>query len=89
MTNNLIDDLMQDDADKPAQSGDFYANDVQAAAMADQNINPDTLKTDEEEPVTSGDMSIGDLDQDPELLQGTESSIDEETMPGSDNVSDQ
>ena len=69
---------------------DFYADDVQAQAIADNNMDPDTLVEDDDVPVTSGEMEIGDLDQDEELGQGSDVSYDEESVPGGeDNVVDE
>jgi len=44
----------------------YYSDDVQAAAMADLNMDPDNLEETKEDPVTSGDVSYGDLDVDTE-----------------------
>lgn len=81
---------MADQNDDTTQSSDdsFYANDVQAAAMADNNMDPDELEVKEEIPVTSGDMKIGDLDDDSMEGQGSELSYDEESVPAGDNVID-
>lgn len=81
---------MTDQNDDNTQSNDdsFYANDVQAAAMADNNMDPDELEVKEEIPVTSGDMKIGDLDDDSMEGQGSELSYDEESVPAGDNVID-
>jgi hypothetical protein len=81
---------MTDQNDDKTQTNDdsFYANDVQAAAMADNNMDPDELEVKEEIPVTSGDMKIGDLDDDSMEGQGSEESYDEESVPAGDNVVD-
>jgi hypothetical protein len=81
---------MADQNDDNTQTNDdsFYANDVQAAAMADNNMDPDELEVKEEIPVTSGDMKIGDLDDDSMEGQGSEESYDEESVPAGDNVID-
>lgn len=77
--------IMTDDT----QSNDgFYSDDVQAAALADNNMNPDQLEEREEIPVTSGDMKIGDLDDDEMVERGSEDSYDEESVPAGDNVVD-
>jgi hypothetical protein len=41
---------------------DFYSDDVQASAIADDNQDPKKLKVRGEEPVTTGDIEIGDMD---------------------------
>jgi len=72
------------------QSNDdgFYASDVQAAAIADNNMDPDDFEEKEEIPVTTGNMKIGDLDDDDMEQQGDETSYDEEDVPAGDNVID-
>lgn len=71
------------------QNGGFYSDDVQAAALADNNLDPDLLEEKEEIPVTSGNMEIGDLDNDDEVVDGDpEGSYDEESVPAGDNVVD-
>jgi hypothetical protein len=81
------DDFLGDD-DKQTNDNAFYADDVQAQALADNNMDPDTLKVDDDIPVTSGDMKIGDLDLDKEEERGDNESYDEESVPAGDNVSD-
>ena len=79
----------KDDAtlqDQSMQSNAFYSDDVQAAALADNNMNDDLLIEDKETPVTSGNMQIGDLDIDAEVGRGSENSYDEETVPGGEDV---
>lgn len=78
----------QNDDDPQTSDDSFYSNDVQAAAMADNNMDPDELEVKEEIPVTSGDMKIGDLDDDSMEGQGSELSYDEESVPAGDNVID-
>lgn len=68
------------------QNDGFYADDVQAAAIADNNMDPDTLVEDDDTPVTSGEMEIGDMDTNDIVGRGSEDSYDEETVAGSDNV---
>jgi len=80
---NLQDDLNTDD---PSQSDDgFYADDVQAQAIAENSLDPEELDIDDEDPVTSGNLEIGDLDID---LDDDEISFDEEDTPAGDNVYD-
>lgn len=74
--------------DNSQSTDDFYSDDVQAAALADNNMDPDQLREDKEPPVTSGDMEIGDLDDDEMLGSGGEDSYDEESVPAGDNVVD-
>lgn len=77
---------MQDDA---VSHDGFYSDDVQAAAMADNNMDPDQLEEKEEIPVTSGNMEIGDLDNDDEISDSdVKGSYDEESVPAGDNVVD-
>jgi hypothetical protein len=76
-------DNIFDDNDKISVDG-FYADDVQAAAIADNNLDPELLKEDDDYPVTSGNMNIGDLDTDSDYDEDI--SEDEETFAGSDNV---
>ncbi len=84
---NTNDDSRQDDT-PPVQDG-FYSDDVQAAALADNNMDPDQFEEKEEIPVTSGNMEIGDLDNDDEISDGNlEESYDEESVPAGDNVVD-
>ena len=65
----------------------FIADDVEAQALAENKLDPDTLVEDDDTPVTSGDMEIGDLDHDDELGQGSAQTYDEEAVPGGeDNV---
>jgi hypothetical protein len=72
-------------AAKLPQSDDFYADDLNAQVIAENNQNPDNLKEDEDLPVTTGEISIGDLDEEPVEEVGT--SDDEENMAGGeDNV---
>ena len=72
----------------PADDNKFIADDVQAQALAENKLDPDTLVEDDDTPVTSGDLEIGDLDHDDELTQGSEQTFDEEAVPGGeDNVS--
>lgn len=79
---SLVDDFNQLKADDPsAQTDGFYADDVQAAALADNQMEADLLVEDDDVPVTSGEMVIGDLD-----AESDEVSEDEEAVPGSDNV---
>jgi hypothetical protein len=78
----------QNDDDTQTSDDSFYSDDVQAAAMADNNMDPDKLEVKEEIPVTTGDMEIGDLDDDEMEGQGSEKSYDEESVPASDNVID-
>jgi len=71
----------------PSQEKDgFYSDDVQAAAIADNNLDPDQLKEDDDLEVTSGDLKIGDLDDDEMVGSGDEDSYDEEDTPAGDNV---
>jgi hypothetical protein len=74
--------------DDNATNDGFYSDDVQAAAIADNNMDPDDLEEKEEVPVTSGDMKIGDLDDDDMEGPGDETSYDEEAVPAGDNVVD-
>lgn len=78
----------QNDDDPQTSDDSFYSNDVQAAAMADNNMDPDDLEVKEEIPVTTGNMEIGDLDDDDMEGQGSEESYDEESVPAGDNVID-
>jgi len=78
----------QNDDDPQTSDDSFYSNDVQAAAMADNNMDPDDLEVKEEIPVTTGNMEIGDLDDDDMEGQGGELSYDEESVPAGDNVID-
>ncbi|HRN85858.1 MAG TPA: hypothetical protein PKU78_04835 [Candidatus Dojkabacteria bacterium] len=78
----------QNDDDDKTSDDSFYSSDVQAAAIADNNMDPDDLEVKEEIPVTSGDMKIGDLDDDSMEGQGSELSYDEESVPAGDNVID-
>lgn len=81
------DDLEDED---PGSQDEYYSKDVQAAAIADNNMDPELMDDDkEEQPVTTQDMEIGDLDNDPMLEQGDASSYDEEATPAGDNVADQ
>lgn len=77
-----------DDNQTQASDDSFYSNDVQAAALADNNMDPDELEVKEEIPVTTGNMEIGDLDDDEMEGQGSELSYDEESVPAGDNVID-
>lgn len=81
---------MKSNNDSPNQADDakFYSDDVQAAAIADNNMNPDDIEQREEIPVTTGDMEIGDLDDDAMEGRGDEESYDEESVPAGDNVVD-
>ena len=76
---------------------DFYSDDVEAQALAENKLNSDENLPDESEeqvvskepPVTSGEMEIGDLDHDDEIKDTKpEESYDEESTPAGDNVSD-
>ncbi|MEI7579281.1 MAG: hypothetical protein WCJ58_04550 [bacterium] len=90
MSNDNFLTQAQDDAaiadDQPKQDNRFYADDVEAEAIADNNEDPSQLKEIKEIPVTSGEMEIGDLDKDAEEGQGSEDSYDEEAVPAGDNV---
>ena len=77
-------DLFTDE--DPSSDDSFYADDVQAAAIADNNLDPDTLIEDDDLPVTSGELEIGDLDDDDMIGLGDEHSYDEEDTPAGDNV---
>lgn len=80
---------MDDQTSVTKPNDDFYSDDVQAQAIAENDKDDDLLVEDEEIPVTSGEMEIGDLDSDSEAGQGSEESFDEETVPGGeDNVVD-
>jgi len=81
---------MPDDKKIIPPTDGFYADDVQAQAMADNNLNPDQLpEEDDDTPVTSGEMEIGDLDKDDEIKdKDPKASYDEEAVPAGDNVSD-
>jgi len=71
------------------QDQEFYSKDVQAAAIADNNMDPEILADDTEEtPVTSQNMKMGNLDDDSMLDSGDEHSYDEAEVPAGDNVSD-
>lgn len=83
---NTNDDRSMDE-EQPIQDG-FYASDVQAAAMADNNMDPDDIEQHDETPVTTGDMKIGNLDDDAMEGRGNEESYDEESVPAGDNVVD-
>jgi hypothetical protein len=74
--------------EKKASKDEYMADDVQAEADAETGVDSDNLKEQDDLEVTSGEMKIGDLDDDPEEKQGSEDSYDEESVPGSDNVSD-
>ncbi len=74
--------------DTNTQSDGFYADDVQAAALADNQMDDDLLKIDDDVPVTSGEMEIGNLDSDADHGVGSAESFDEETVAGGDNVVD-
>lgn len=64
----------------------FYADDVNAQAISDNQQDPDDLDIKDEIPVTTGEMEIGDLDNDGIVNAGDKvDSYDEETVPGSDN----
>ena len=64
----------------------FYADDVNAQAISDNQQDPDDLDIKDEIPVTTGEMEIGDLDDDGMINSGDKvDSYDEETVPGSDN----
>lgn len=76
------------DEEKQAQDDAYYSDDVQAAAIADNNMDPDQLEEDDTDQVTSGEMEIGDLDDDEMVSQGDEDSYDEEQKPAGDNVVD-
>lgn len=82
----MNDPLNQDDQNVP--TGGFYSDDVQAAAMADNNMDPDDIEQHDETPVTTGDMEIGDLDDDAMEGRGNQDSYDEESVPAGDNVID-
>ena len=70
---------------KLAQSDDFYSDDLNAQAIADNNLNPELIKEDDDLPVTSGELSLGDLDEEPVEEIGI--SDDEENMAGGeDNI---
>jgi hypothetical protein len=85
--------LVQDDEKTPEEASaardEYYADDVQADAVAENDLNPDTLEENDDTEVTSGEMKIGDLDDDAMVGQGSEESYDEEATPAGDNVSDQ
>lgn len=82
----LATDQTTDDAQSVTDG--FYSDDVQAAALADNNLDPDQLEEKEEIPVTSGNMEIGDLDDDEMVEAGGDNSYDEESVPAGDNVVD-
>lgn len=87
---NFLDKAVKDfvgDDEEREEDGEFYSKDVQAAAIADNNMDPEILEDDtEEEPVTSDNLSMGNMDDDAELNPNTSDSYDEENMPGGDNV---
>lgn len=78
----------QNDVNQATDDSGFYSDDVQASALADNNMDPDELVERNEDPVTSGEMEIGDLDDDEMLGPGGEDSYDEEAVPAGDNVVD-
>jgi len=67
-------------------SNNFYSDDVNAQATAENAQDPSDLFIKDEEPVTTGDMEIGDMDSESEVNDESGESYDEESMPGSDNV---
>jgi hypothetical protein len=67
-------------------ANDFYSDDVNAEALAENAQDPASLEIKDEEPVTSGEMEIGDLDAEEEVDDESGASYDEESVPGSDNV---
>ena len=67
-------------------SNNFYSDDLNAQATAENAQDPSDLVIKDEEPVTSGEMEIGDLDSETEVNDESGESYDEESMPGSDNV---
>jgi hypothetical protein len=87
---NLVDDFEDVKEEDPSQEGpDFYSDDVEADAIAEEGGDPDKLvEHPDEDEVTSGDERIGDLDDDAEEGQGSEDSYDEEDVPAGDNVVD-
>lgn len=84
----MADDSQLDDYVQNASNDQYYSSDVQAAALADNNMDPDKIDEQDEDPVTSGNMQIGDLDIDEMEGQGSEFSYDEEAVPSGDNVID-
>lgn len=67
-------------------SNNFYSDDVNAQATAENAQDPSDLLIKDEVPVTSGEMEIGDMDAESEVNDDSGESVDEESMPGSDNV---
>ncbi|KXK25825.1 MAG: hypothetical protein TR69_WS6001001431 [candidate division WS6 bacterium OLB20] len=85
--NQDFDETYDEDADPSQEEDGFYADDVQAAAIADNNMDPDELEEDDDLEVTSGEMEIGDLDDDSMVAEGDDDeSYDEESVPAGDNV---
>ena len=64
----------------------YYSDDLNAEEFAENGIDPDKLKEDQDLPVTSGDLSIGDLDDDNEPIDPSESYDEENMAGGEDNV---
>lgn len=84
----MADTTLDDTLEAKATQDEYYSSDVQAAAVADNNMDPDEVEDEDEIPVTTGDMTIGDLDDDAMEGQGSEESYDEEDVPAGDNVID-
>lgn len=83
---------MNDDDNTNLTNADYYSDDVNAAALADNNVEPDNAgfdPADDQDTVSSQDMQIGDLDLDPEIQGKGENSYDEEAVPAGDNVTGQ
>lgn len=72
---------------KDQKDNDYYSDDVSAAAIADNNLDPDKLKESKDkyqEPISSGEMNIGDLDAKEEEDKDGTMSRDEENDPVAD-----
>ena len=78
-TNVSADDLVEgvEESDPSEFSEGFYSDDVQAQAIADSGEDQELVE-DDTDPVTSGNISIGDMDADSTVGQGSEESFDEE-----------
>lgn len=87
---NLVDDFKSVKDSNPSQESDtFYADDVQAEAIAENRGDPESLIEDDDLEVTSSDLNIGDLDDDAMVNEKDDSgSYDEEATPAGDNVTD-
>lgn len=73
-----------DDNSDDSVPRDYYSDDVQAAAIADNNLNPSKLKEDKsakQEPITTGETAIGDLDIDDDKDKDPTASPDEQNDP--------